>query len=357
VNAADHVRAAGVADVFVAPVEELEGRVLFAAHYEVTNLVSDGAVPASHTDANLKNGWGLARGFTGPWVVASNGADVATSYNGSGVAQPPGAALVVHIPGGAPTGAVFNGDNQFFITRDGHTRPARYLFATEAGRIVGFNAGVSADDAVTAVDRSPQGAIYKGLTLATMNGHDFLYATDFHNGHVDVFNQNFQKVNLSGKFGDSKLPKGYAPYGVQYLNGKIYVTFAKQDADAMDEVPGAGLGFVDVFTKTGKLFRRLGAMGTLNAPWGLAMAPADFGPFSGDILVGNFGDGRISAFTPGGHFQGLLRDASNDPVEIDELWGIAFGNGDAAGPKNRLFFAAGPNEEENGLFGSIRAVS
>jgi len=339
------------------PVESLEPRLLFAAHYVVTNLGSDGAVPAVHNDPNLVNAWGMAHGFTGPWVIASNGADAATSYNGSGVAQPAGDPLVINIPGGAPTGAVFNGDNQFFISKDGHTRPARYLFASEAGRIVGFNQGVSGEDGVTAVDRSAQDAVYKGLTLATIDGHDFLYATDFNNGHVDVFNQNFKKVNLAGQFTDRKLPQGYAPFGIQYINGKIYVSFAKQTPGSEDEQHGAGLGFVDVFTKSGKLFRRLGAMGTLNAPWGMAQAPADFGPFSGDILVGNFGDGRISAFTPGGHFAGLLRDASNDPVEVDELWGIGFGNGDAAGPTNRLFFTAGPNEEENGLFGSIKAES
>jgi uncharacterized protein (TIGR03118 family) len=329
----------------------LEGRVLFAAHYEVTNLVSDGAVPANHLDGNLVNGWGLAHGFSGPWVVASNGAGKAVTYDAQGVSQPPNDVSLG--ADAAPTGVVFNGDNTFFMTIHGQRRPARFVFATEEGTLIGLND----NDAAVAVDRSAQGAIYKGITMANLNGHDMLYATDFHNGRVDVFNERFQKITLSGNFTDRKLPAGFAPYGVQYINGKIYVSFAKQDEDAEDEVEGAGLGAVDVFSKTGKLVRRLAKGGTLNAGWGMAQAPSDFGPFSNDILVGNFGDGRISAFSTDGHFKGLLRDSSGDPVEVDELWGIGFGNGSTAGPKNTLFFVAGPNEEENGLFGSIKATT
>ena len=202
-------------------------------------------------------------------------------------------------------------------------------------------------------------AIYKGLALANNGTRNLLYATDFHNSRVDVFDASFQLVtNLSGDFTDPKLPKGYAPFGIQALGGNIYVTFAKQDEDAEDEIAHQGFGIVDEFTANGEFVRRVVQHGQLNAPWGLAIAPANFGCFSNTLIVGNFGDGRVNAFdVASGEFLGALRGSDHKRVVVDGLWGIAFGNGNLARnqPTNVLFFAAGPNDEEDGLFGRIEA--
>jgi uncharacterized protein (TIGR03118 family) len=193
--------------------------------------------------------------------------------------------------------------------------------------------------------------------------NDHLYATDFHNGRVDVFDASFNPVTLAGGFKDAKLPKGYALFGIQALGGNIFVTYAKQDAAKHDDVAGGGFGYVDEFTPDGKLVARVASGGRKNAPpnapWGLALAPSSFGPFSGDVLVGNFGNGRISAYKDngGGHwvYKGQLRRSDGTPIAIDGLWAIAFGNGSAAGPTTSLYFAAGPGGEAHGLFGSITA--
>ena len=217
---------------------------------------------------------------------------------------------------------------------------------------------MDATHALLAVNRSGAGAIYKGLALAgNGNGH-FLYATDFHHARVDVFDSAFHRVRMPGAFTDPGIPEGFAPFGIQNILGDLYVTYARQDDDAEDDVAGAGLGFVDVFDANGHLIRRFASRNTLNAPWGLALAPADFGHFSNTLLVGNFGDGRINAFDiRTREFRGQLRNADHSVVEIEGLWGMAFGNGVSKQPTHTLFFAAGPGDEEHGLYGRIDVAS
>ena len=256
--------------------------------YSVRNLVSDGFVPAEHTDLNLVNGWGITAGPSTPWWVANNGTDTSTLYDGNGIAR----SLVVQVEGG-PTGAVFNGGSEFVVTdRAGHSGPALFMFASENGTIHGWNPAVSppppSTHAFVVVSRMAEGAIFKGLAIAG----DRLYATDFHNGRVDVFNGSFTQINSPGAFVDPALPAGFAPFGIQNLGGRIFVTYAKQDADRQDEIAGHGLGYVDAYDTAGHLLGRVASGGDLDAPWGLAWAPAGFGQFSGDLLVGNFGDGH-----------------------------------------------------------------
>jgi len=322
--------------------------------FTVHDLVSDASGPAPATDASLVNGWGLSAGPTTPWWVSNNGTSTSTLYNGSGAKQ----ALTVAVPGG-PTGTVFNGvATDFVISQSGKSGAARFLFATESGMILGWSPTVNATTAIPGVDRSATGAVYKGLTTLS----DRLYATDFHNGRVDVFDASFNPV-ASATFKDPKLPKGYAPFGIQALSGSIFVTYAKQDAARKDDVAGNGLGYVDQFTPDGQLVARVASGGRKNAPpnapWGLALAPSSFGVFSGDVLVGNFGNGRISAYQDRGGgrwvYKGQLRHGDQTLVTIDGLWAIAFGNGGAGGPTTSLYFAAGPSGESHGLFGSITA--
>jgi uncharacterized protein (TIGR03118 family) len=321
--------------------------------YTVHALVSDGtAVPAAATDANLVNAWGLTAGPTTPWWSANNGTNTSTLYTGAGSKV----ALTVAVPGG-PTGTVFNGSStDFVVSQNGKSGPARFLFATEGGTVLGWSPAVNAATAVTGADRSGGGAIYKGLATAS----DRLYATDFHNARVDVFDASFGLMALPGGFKDPKTPKGYAPFGIQALGGNIFVTYAQQDSARKDDVAAPGHGFVDEFTTDGKLVARVVNSGKknapLNAPWGLATAPADFGAFAGDLLVGNFGNGRISAYVQHGAawvYKGQLRAADGTPIAIDGLWGIAFGNGSASGPTSTLYFLSGPDDEQHGLFGSI----
>ncbi len=327
--------------------------------YTVTNLVSDGVVPALHTDENLVNGWGITAGPTTPWWVANNGTDTSTLYDGTGAARP----LVVSVPG-APTGTVFNGTADFVVSAGGGSGPARFLFATEGGMVEGWNPGVppppTSTQAQVGADRSNVGAIYKGLAIGQVGTANYLYATDFHNGRIDVFDGMFALQSWPGAFRDRHLPHGYAPFGIQNLGGRLFVTYAKQDAAAEDEIAGRGRGFVDVFGTDGRFQGRVASRGDLNAPWGLAWAPAGFGRFSGDLLVGNFGDGRIHAYRWDAREHewdeaGTLRGTNHRPISIDGLWGIGFGNGSASGPTTTLYFAAGPDDEAHGLFGSITA--
>jgi len=321
--------------------------------YTVHNLVSDGTIPADHTDPNLVNGWGLVASATSVWWVADNGTDKSTLYNGVGAIS----SLVVSVAG-APTGIVFNGGPGFVVSSGGASGPARFLFAGEDGTISGWNPGVPppppapSTQAIVAVPST--GAIYKGLAIATTAAGSFLYAADFHNARVDVFDSTFAPVTVPGAFTDPDLPKGFAPFGIQTLQGQIYVAYAMQDADAEDEIAGEGLGFVDVFDTSGAFVARVASRGALDAPWGMTIAPAGFGRFSGNLLVGNFGNGRINAFDlatfePKGH----LKTADHKPLAIDGLWGIGFGNGAGSGPTTTLYFAAGPDDESHGLFGSI----
>ncbi|MBO0719546.1 MAG: TIGR03118 family protein [Blastocatellia bacterium] len=326
--------------------------------YHVRNLVSDGSVKADHTDPNLINGWGVASSPTSVVWVAANGTGKATLFDGQGNPQ----TLVVTVPSaaggetpGKPTGMVFNNLGDFAVQRVGVTPASSvFLFASEDGTISGWAPSVDPTNAILAVNNSASEAIYKGLAQATNGEGKFLYATDFHNNKIDVFDSNFKQVTLSGSFQDHGIPKGFAPFGIQNLNGNLYVTYAKQDEAAEDNVSGVGLGFVDIFDANGNLIRRVASGGALNAPWGMAIAPADFGVFSNRLLIGNFGDGLINAFDVAtGEFLGQLDDDNGKPIMIDGLWGMIFGNGLHGQPTNVLFFAAGPNDESGGLYGRI----
>ena len=315
-----------------------------AQFYRQTNLQSDLAefVNPPPPDPDLVNAWGLAASSTSPRWVADNGTDKSTLYNGNTGAKQ---GLVVSVPG-APTGVVFAPTGSFGT--------ARFIFSTESGTILAWSGGTAA---VVVADKSPTGAVYKGLAITATAPGPFIYATNFHAGTVDVFNSTFSEVTVPGGFHDPAIPAGYAPFGIQNINGTIYVTYALQDADAEDDVPGEGHGFVNAFDTSGNLLRRVATRGDLNSPWGLALAPLNFGKFSGDLLVGNFGDGRIHAFVPtsAGEFDdhGPLHSTHGRPIEIDGLWALQFGNGANAGPTNALFFTAGPFEEGHGLFGRL----
>jgi uncharacterized protein (TIGR03118 family) len=327
-----------------------------AQFYSQHNLVSDGAVTADHVDADLVNAWGLVSSATSPWWVSDNGTGVSTVYNAAGVKitaiSPTGH---VTIPGGAPTGVVFNPTAGRFLTNPSvPTSAAHFIFDSEAGIISAWSAGPVAVARVTNPD-----AVYKGLAIATQASNSFLYATNFHAGRVEVYDSNFAPVVVPGAFSDPTLPAGYAPFGIQNIGGVIYVTYALQDAAAHDDVPGEGHGYVNAFDTAGTLLGRVASQGPLNSPWGLAMAPVgppDFGKFSGDLLVGNFGDGRIHAYDPNDGFElrGPLHSTHGRPIEIDGLWALQFGHGAPNnGPTNALFFTAGPFEEGHGLFGRL----
>jgi len=318
--------------------------------YSVTNLVSDVSGQAPNTDSNLKNAWGLTSTAGSPWWVADNGADMSTIYRADGTTARPPVAV-----SSAPTGAVSNSNpNNFMISNGVTSAAATFIFSTEHGQILAWASSVSGNTAMQ--EAASPGAIYKGLAIAG----DRLYATDFHHGRVDVFDGSFQPVNSPGAFVDPGIPSGFAPFGIQNVNGNIVVTYAKQDADQEDDVKGQSLGFVDMFSTTGTFLRRIATRGQLNAPWGIAMAPPNFGSFSGDLLIGNFGDGEISAYEPqlDGSFElvGQLRTSDHKVLSIDGLWALQFGKGAANnGPLTTLFFTAGPNDESNGLFGTITA--
>ena len=324
--------------------------------YMVTRLVSDRPGGAAQSDGNLVNAWGLDALAGSPWWVADNGKGVSTIYRADGTTgRPP-----VNVPG-RPTGLVANSTQSFKVSDGTTTAAPLFIFATEEGKIFGWNPGIAPNDAVDGHVENTAGAIYKGLAIASTPGGDFLYATDFHNGHVDVFDGTLHPADLSaGAFTDPSLPSGYAPFGIQNVGGRIVVTFAKQDADAEDEVAGQGKGFVDAFDTSGKLLARIGQHGQLNAPWGIAQAPSQgFGRFSGDLLIGNFGDGEITAFgqNPEGSWQpdGQLR-TGHRVLSIDGLWALEFGHDTANnGPATTLFFTAGPDDESHGLFGTITA--
>jgi uncharacterized protein (TIGR03118 family) len=331
--------------------------------YQQTNLVSDLPLPgvAQPPDGDLVNPWGLVHGPTTPWWISDNGTGLSTLYNGQGVKIP----LRVTIPPptgspagttAAPTGVIFNGNGGFNVSKNGTSFSSLFIFDTEDGTISGWNPGFTdRTHAVLAVDRSKvgKGAVYKGLAIGTNSSGTFLFATNFRFGTVEMFDSNFKLV---GSFTDHRLPQSYAPFGIQNIGGKLYVTFAKQNAKKHDDVAGPGHGFVDVFDTNGNLISRLIARGSLNSPWGLALAPANFGPFSNDLLVGNFGDGHINVFDPTtGAALGSLEIAAGVPIQIDGLWSLQFaGNDTTAGAPNELFFTAGIDGEAHGLFGDIQ---
>jgi uncharacterized protein (TIGR03118 family) len=324
--------------------------------FQQRNLISDIAGVARITDRNLVNPWGLAAGPSTPLWVADNGTDVSTLYSGAvNGSIPVIAPLVVAIPGGAPTGIVFNATDGFVIHAGTASAPARFIFDSEAGQITAWSPNVPPPTQAQTVATTP-GAIYKGLAIATTRKHGtLLYAADFHGAKIDVFDDRFAPVTLPGAFVDRGLPAGYGPFNIQELGGRLYVAYAKQDAEAEDEVAGAGLGFVDVYNTKGRLLKRLVSEGNLNAPWGLVIAPRRFGDFGGDLLVGNFGDGKINAYDPrDGDFEGQLANEDGNPIQIDGLWALRFGNG-TFGTPDGLLFTAGIADEEHGLLGEIVA--
>jgi uncharacterized protein (TIGR03118 family) len=333
--------------------------------YAQHNLVSDITGLAVHTDANVVNAWGLDSGPTTPWWIADNGTGKSTLYNVANDAIQ--ATFTVPGAGGAqgnPTGLVFSGGTGFVVDNGvGSPSAARFIFASEDGTLSAFK-GAPIVTVVPNPQAPAHGAIYKGLAIDSRTAGQHLYATDFHNGKVDVFDTSFHLVTLSGNFTDPNLPAGFAPFGIQTIGNTLYVTYALQDADAEDDVAGPGNGFVDGYDLNGNLIQRVASAGELNSPWGLALAPEGFGRFSGDLLVGNFGDGRIHAFDPttltsDGEFEavGLLHSAAGKPIQIEGLWALQFGHGtNAVGANGRtttLFFTAGPSDEHHGLFGSI----
>jgi uncharacterized protein (TIGR03118 family) len=329
--------------------------------YAVTNLVSNVPGLALNQDANLVNGWGIVAGPTTPLWVSDNGSGHSTVYDGTGALR-----LTVVVPSvggsgtGVPTGVVFNlgaspTSNDFLVAGPGTA--ARFMWSTEDGGIAAW-AGPPSTSATIRFAAS-DGAVYKGLALAgDGNAHFRIYAADFHNGKIDVIDSTFTKASVTGGFVDPKIPATFHPFNVMNIQGNLYVTYALCcEANSDDEVHGPGLGYVDVFDTDGNLIRRVATRGKLNAPWGVALAPAGFGRFSNDLLVGNFGDGTINAYDADDFsFAGQLGMPDGRPVTIDGLWGITFGNGFQQQPATTLFFAAGPNDEGDGLFGRIDAL-
>jgi len=346
--------------------------VAAASTFTLTDLVADTAGGTAMTvDPNLINPWGLAiAAGSAPAWVSNNGSQTSTLYDGNGIPQPPGTPLIVSLAAGAsgafsPTGVVANASTtDFLVSAAGSTAAAAFIFDGAGGMLAGWSAGVDPTHAVTTYTDAA-GAVYKGLAIATNAGGLFLYATDFHNNKIDVFNTSFVKQTASSSsftFVDPRMPPGYAPFGIQAFNNgangatQIYVTYAQQSAPANQTiVSGAGLGFIDIFDTNGQLLiSQFVAVGELNAPWGLALAPADFGTFGGALLVGNVGDGKINAYNAAsGAWLGALSDASNAPLVTAGLLGLAFGNDANAQPHNTLFFTAGPNAGADGIYGRI----
>jgi uncharacterized protein (TIGR03118 family) len=341
-----------------------------AQHYQRTDLTADNSSTSStaaNIDPSLVNAWGMARSSGSPWWISDNGTSLSTLYDSTGVARMLPAPAVCPLqncisiplpdgtPGGTPTGAVFNYTSSFEV---GPGQKAIFLFATEDGTISGWNPNVNPSAAVVKV-KNPATAIYKGLALATTPSGPRLYATNFKSGGVEVYGPKFGRINPPGGFLDPNLPANYAPFGIQNVGGNIVVTFAHRKPGSKDEDHGAGLGFVDVFDLTGRLVLRLQHGLFLNAPWGIAMAPGDFGGFSHRLLVGNFGDGHINAFNAvTGKFDGTLQDPLGQPLSIDGLWGLSFaGDGTNSGLATELYFTAGANDENDGIFGKITATS
>jgi uncharacterized protein (TIGR03118 family) len=338
--------------------------------FQQTNLISDlSNQGAQVVDPNLLNSWGLAFTPASPLWVADNNSGVATLYSispgGSTATKVP---LTVTVPGGrastndgsSPTGQVFNPTTGFVVTTPGvGSGPALFIFSSESGQISAWNPAadpVSGGASTATLEHSSPTAVYKGLAIATTDDGTFLYATNFHDGTVDVFNSNFQLVPSAGGFTDPNLPPGYAPFGIQNINGLIYVSYALQNAAKHDDVAGTGHGFIDIYTSNGFLLQRLVTRVDLDSPWGMAVAPTGFGPFGGDLLVGNFGNGEIHAF---GLFSGVplgtLRTPDHQPIQIDGLWGLKFGTATTGGT-GTLLFSSGPNGEADGLVGAINPV-
>ena len=324
-----------------------------ADYITVTNLVTNNqaANPAQTTDGDLLNAWGMASSPTSPIWVSDNGTGVATLYNVNPVTNlTVKQATRVTIPGdGSVTGQVFNPGASF--------NADRFLFVSEDGTISGWRPALGPLATAEVLAIGVAANVYKGTTLGTVAGHDYLYSANFRNGTIDVLKGDTLAPTLTGTFTDPTLLAGYAPFNIQNLGDKLYVTYALQDVTKHDDVAGAGHGFVSVFDLNGNFKGRIASDGSLNSPWGLAIAPSAFGQLAGDLLVGNFGNGTISAFDLlSDTFVGLLHGADGTPVKIDGLWGLRVGNGAAGGSLDKIYFTAGPNGEDDGLFGVLVSV-
>jgi uncharacterized protein (TIGR03118 family) len=312
-----------------------------ADSYSWENLQSDIHGVAEHTDPNLVNPWGMAASSNGTIWVSDNGTGVSTLYNQAGIAQ----SLIVNIPGkddhkpGTPTGVVFNSTPFFKVTKNGNSQPALFIFVNEDGVISGWNPALDQTNAIIAV-KAKGDTVYKGVTMGVANGHNFLFATDFHNNQVDVYDENFRLVKMNN-FADPNLPKKFAPFGIRNFNGQIYVTYAMQGPGGKDDVAGPGNGFINVFDTSGNFVKRLVSNGNLNSPWGMALIEGD------ELWVGNFGDGIINNYDPTtGASLGTINQADGTPLQFDGLWDmLPLGSG--------VYFTAGISDEEHGLFGLI----
>jgi len=367
------------------------GAACFGQHYAQTNLVSNVSGVAPVTDPQLINPWGISRGSGTPWWVSDQRTGLSTLYYGAGVKQslivtiPPADPNNKNAPTGTPTGTIFNGSQTNFLLAPG--KPATFLFSTNDGTISGWNPAVAVEHAVIVV-KTTDGSNYTGLTSAFINGKSFLYAANFNKGRVDIYDNAFQPVKLSidhsdrdegddddrsseNSFVDEKLPRDYVPFNVQAIGNDIVVTYALHMEGARFETDGPGLGFVDIYSSTGRLLRRLEHGDWLNAPWGVALAPLDFGRFSHDLLIGQFaggGETQSSGFIAAydlatGKLDGLLQDASGKPLAINGVWALSPGNVSpinndaAAAPATEVYFTAGPNHTTGGLFGYLTSVT
>jgi uncharacterized protein (TIGR03118 family) len=316
------------------------------------NLVSDQPGHARITDKNLVNAWGMSHGPNTPLWVSDNGADVSTLYHGATSGSPISSVpLVVAVPGGAPTGQVFNDTTGFMIRGTGH--PALFIFASEAGDITAWNQSVPTATSAVKV-ASVHNAVFKGLALVHGPFGPLLLATDFHHNRVDVFNSHFRLLHVARLFRDTRLPAHYAPFNVAQIRDHVFITYAKQDAARHDDAAGPGRGFIDEYTRYGALIRRFSSRGTLNSPWGMVVAPRTWGALAGRLLVGNFGDGRIHAFSlRTGHMVATMMNGRHHAVVIDGLWGLIRGDASAGGV-NSVWFSAGPHDEAHGLLGLLQ---
>src|SRR5579872_4691995 len=337
--------------------------LLFAAganSFVQHNLVADIAGQADVTDPNLVNPWGVSFSATGPFWVSNQGKGNSTLYNGSGTITP----LVVGVPptsgsgSGTPTGQVFNGTATAFLIPSAANGAASFIFATEDGTISAWRGGITNNLSAIMVNNSASGAVYTGLAIGSNTSGPLLYAANFNSGKIDVFDAKYSPTSVTGGFTDSNLPAGYAPYNIWPVGGKLYVLYAQQDAKKQNSVAGAGNGFVNVFDFDGNLQKRLISSGPLNAPWGVALAPSTFGAFGGDLLVGNFGDGKINAFDPNtGASIGTLQDTKGNPIVNQGLWALIFGNGVSGGDKNTLYITAGPSFGDTKVHGLLAAIA
>lgn len=314
--------------------------------YQQVNLVSDVSLySAGRIDVNLSNAWGIAFGPTGALWIASNKKGLSTVYDGDGVQL----LAPVVIPGGAPTGVVYNSTSDFVIAANGET--SKFIYVGEDGTISAWSSGLAA---LMVADRSASNAVYKGVAIAKDGNNNFLYVANFKGNNIDVFDKSFNLITTKA-FDDASIPEGFAPFNIYEHNNKLYVTYAKlKSPNNVDDQSGAGNGFVNVFNPDGSFVKRFASQGTLNSPWAVVDAPTDFGLGSDRILVGNFGDGRINVYDDNGNYEGQLED-NGTAITIGGLWALSFSDNDlSVGGRNRLFFTAGPNQENNGLFGYMK---